>query len=77
MVAANLLQPLASRLMGEDLGSQVTFIGAAILIFVLASKRPQLALFAIKRQCQKYGHAIRKGAPVCDRCGVPVKELDQ
>lgn len=75
MVAANILQPLAAKLMGEEFGSQTIFILATILIFVLASKRPELALFAIKRQCQKYGHVVRKGAPVCDRCRVPVAEL--
>ena len=77
MVAANILQPLAAKLMGEEFGSQAVFILATVLIFVLASKRPELAVIAIKRQCMKYGHAVRKGAPVCDRCQVPVKELDR
>lgn len=77
MVAANSLQPLAAKLMGEEFGSQAIFIFATILIFVLASKRPELAAFAIKRQCQKYGHVVRNGAPVCDRCKVPVAELEQ
>jgi len=68
MLAASLLQPFAVKWMGAGIGEHFPFIAATIFIFVLASKRSGLALFAIERQCEKYGHALREGSSVCERC---------
>ncbi len=67
MLAASMLQTFAVSRMGEN-GGDMVFIAATILIFVLASKRSELALFATERQCQKYGHVLRADSPVCERC---------
>jgi hypothetical protein len=68
MLAASLLKPLALSSLGPVIGEHVSFIVATIGIFVLASKRPELALLAIDRQCRKYGHAADGEPPVCQRC---------
>lgn len=68
ILTAFLLRPLAVSWMGEAIGENITFIVATIGIFLLSSERPQLALFATERQCQKYGHVRRDGNPVCERC---------
>ena len=68
MLAANLLQPLALSLLGPVIGEHISFIAATIGIFGLSSKRPQLALFEIDRQCRKYGHVIGEDSAVCKRC---------
>ena len=68
MLAASLLQPLAIRWIGPSIGEHISFITATILIFVLATKRPALALFALERQCLRYGHVLREGSTVCERC---------
>ncbi|MBL8479017.1 MAG: hypothetical protein JNK59_06885, partial [Sterolibacteriaceae bacterium] len=44
------------------------FIAGTLLIVMLAMKRPAFALFALERQCRKYGHAMREGSPTCERC---------
>ncbi len=67
MLAASMLQTFAVSQMGEN-GGNFVFIAATILIFALASKRSELALFATERQCQKYGHVLRADSPVCERC---------
>jgi hypothetical protein len=68
MLAANLLQPFATKFLGSGMGSQVTYIVATILIFVLATKRPDLALYAKDRQCKKYGHVMSEDGCTCSRC---------
>jgi len=68
MLIASLLQPFALKWMGPGIGEHIAFIAATLCIFVLASKRSELALFALERQCLKYGHALREGSSVCDRC---------
>lgn len=68
MLLASLLQPLSVAAIGGEIGEQATYIAATILILVLASKRPALALYAAERQCRKYGHAISEGSRTCSRC---------
>jgi hypothetical protein len=68
MLAASLLQPHAMKWMGSGMGEHFPFILATIFIFVLASKRSGFALFALERQCRKYGHVPREGSSVCERC---------
>lgn len=67
MLAASLLQPFAMSRLGEN-GGDMAFIIATLCIFGLASKRSSFALFAIERQCAKYGHVPREGSTVCSRC---------
>lgn len=68
MLAASLLQPHAMKWMGAGMGEHFPFIAATIFIFLLASKRSDFALFALKRQCRKYGHVPGEGSSVCARC---------
>jgi len=68
MLAASLLQPYAMKWMGSGMGEHFPFIAATIVIFVLASKRSHFALFALERQCRKYGHVAGEGSSVCERC---------
>lgn len=68
MLAASIFQPYAVNWMGSDSGGHIVFIVATILIFVLASKRPELALFLLDRQCKKYGHVPSEGSTTCSRC---------
>jgi hypothetical protein len=68
MLAASLLQPLFAAWLGGAVGEQGSFILATVLILVLASNRPALALHAAGRQCRKYGHVISEGSPTCSRC---------
>jgi hypothetical protein len=68
ILAASLLQPYAVSWMGSDTAGHLVFIAATICIFVLSSKRPELALYAIARQCKKYGHVVDEGTVVCKRC---------
>ena len=68
MLAASLLQPYALKWIGPGMGEHFPFVAATIFILVLDSKRPEFALFALERQCRKYGHALREGSPVCERC---------
>ncbi|MCF8179338.1 MAG: hypothetical protein K9J74_12580 [Sulfuritalea sp.] len=72
MVIASLLQPWSMATLGGAMGEQATFIVATILILVLASKRPALALYAAERQCRKYGHVISVGSQTCGRCFQPI-----
>ncbi len=67
MLAASLLQPLVVNWLGVN-GSDATFIAATLCILALASGRSQLALYAIGRQCKRYGHAPRESSSVCSRC---------
>ena len=67
MLIASLLQPFAVSWLGPN-GGDLTFVVATICIFVLASRRASFALFAIERQCTKYGHVPREGSSVCVRC---------
>ncbi len=67
MLATSLLQPFAVKAMGTN-GGDMAFIAATLCIFVLASKRSSFALFAIKRQCAKYGHVLRDDSSICSRC---------
>ena len=67
MLAASLLQPFAVSRFGAN-GGDYAFIAATLCIFVLAAKRASFALFAIERQCAKYGHVPREGSSVCSRC---------
>lgn len=68
MFAASLLQPYAMQWLGGATGEQFPFIAATVFIVMLALKRPTLALFALERQCAKYGHDLLAGSPVCQRC---------
>ncbi len=68
MFAASLSQPLALAWLGPVIGEHITFIAATIGIFLLAANRPRFALFAIDRQCKKYGHALSDETTVCSRC---------
>lgn len=68
MLAASLFKPVALELLGNVVGEHISFIAATIGIFWLASKRPQLALLAIDRQCRKYGHVLEANSQVCKRC---------
>jgi len=68
MLAASLLQPHATKWLGSGAGEHSPFILATIIIFVLASKRSGLALYALERQCRKHGHVPREGSSVCERC---------
>lgn len=67
MLAASLLQQVVVARFGEH-GADITFIAATILILVLASKRPRIALYETRRQCEKYGHAVPHDSLACDRC---------
>jgi hypothetical protein len=68
MLAATLFKPVALDLFGNVVGEHISFIAATLGIFWLASKRPQLALLAIDRQCRKYGHVLEEDSRVCKRC---------
>jgi hypothetical protein len=68
MLAAYLLKPMALSLFGDVVGEHISFIAATIGIFGLSSKRPQLALFAVDRQCRKYGHVPGENPRICKRC---------
>ena len=67
MLTASLLQPFVVSKFGAN-GGDYAFIAATLCIFVLAANRSRFALFAIERQCAKYGHALREGSSVCSRC---------
>jgi hypothetical protein len=66
--SASLLQSAALNLMGPVIGEHITFIVATIGIFFLAGERSRIALFAIVRQCEKYGHTLSAESEVCSRC---------
>ena len=67
MLAASLLQPFAVSQLGAN-GGDIAFAVATLCILGLASKRSSFALFAIDRQCAKYGHLPREHSSVCSRC---------
>lgn len=67
MLAASSLQTLAMNALGAN-GGDLAFIAATLCILLLASQRSRFALWAIERQCAKYGHAPRQGSSVCGRC---------
>ena len=67
MLVASLLQPFAVSRLGAN-GGDIAFVVATVCILALASKRSSFALFAIERQCAKYGHVPREGSSVCSRC---------
>ena len=73
MLAASLLQPIAVSRLGES-GGDIAFVVATLCILGLASKRSSFALFAIERQCVKYGHVPRDGSSVCSRCFQPIAD---
>ena len=50
----------------KHFANTVFVIGAGVIM--LAAKRASFALFAIERQCAKYGHVPREGSSVCSRC---------
>jgi hypothetical protein len=62
------VQPLCVAWLGGAVGEHGSFILATVLILVLASNRPGLALHAAERQCRKHGHVVSEGAPTCSRC---------
>jgi hypothetical protein len=66
--AASQLQSAALNLLGPVIGEHITFIVATIGIFILAGERPRIALYAIVRQCEKYGHVLTDESEVCSRC---------
>ena len=68
MFAASLLQPYTMQWLGGATGEHVPFIAGTLFIVMLALKRPAFALFALERQCRTYGHVLREGSPVCERC---------
>jgi hypothetical protein len=68
MFAASLLQPYTMTWLGGATGEQFPFIAGTVFIVMLALKRPAFALFALERQCAKYGHDLQAGSPVCQRC---------
>ena len=43
-------------------------VAGTFVIVVLALKRPAFALYALERQCRKYGHVLGAGGSVCERC---------
>ena len=67
MLAASLAQSFAVSRFGAN-GGDYVFIAATLCILALAAKRSSFALFAIERQCAKYGHVPREGSSVCSRC---------
>jgi hypothetical protein len=73
MLAASLLQPFAVSRLGAN-GSDIAFAVATLCILGLASMRSSFALFAIERQCVKYGHVPREGSSVCSRCFQPIAD---
>lgn len=76
MLAASLLQSFAVSRFGAN-GGDYAFIVATLCIFVLASRRASFALFAIERQCAKYGHVPREGSSVCSRCFQSIADKSQ
>jgi hypothetical protein len=68
ILAASLLQPLLASSIGGSFGDNVAFIAATVLIFVLASKRVDLALLSLKRQCSEHGHLLNEAGTACTRC---------
>lgn len=68
MLAASLVQPLFVVWLGGAVGENASYILATVLILVLASNRPGLALHAIERQCRRYGHVVSEGSSTCSRC---------
>lgn len=68
ILAASLLQPFAVRLTGSETGGHIAFLAATVGIFLLAGKRVDFALFAMARQCKKYGHVLNDDSPICQRC---------
>lgn len=77
MLAASLLQPYSMKSLGGAVGEHLPFIAGTFVIVVLALKRPAFALFALERQCMKYGHVLGEGASVCERCFRTVVEPAQ
>lgn len=73
MLVASLLQPFAVSRLGPN-GGDIAFVVATLCIFVLASRRSSFALFAIERQCAKYGHVPREGTSVCGRCSQTITD---
>lgn len=73
MLAASLLQGVVVARVGES-GADFTFIAATILILVLAAQRPRLALYQLRRQCERYGHAPTEGSSICSRCLQPLPD---
>lgn len=67
MLAASLLQPLVANWLGPA-GNDATFIAATLFILMLASGRSRFALYAIGRQCEKFGHTPDESASICSRC---------
>lgn len=68
ILIASLLQPrLASAIEGA-VGENVAFVVATILIFVLASKRADLALMSLRKQCAEHGHLPNEAGSSCLRC---------
>jgi len=68
MFAASLLQPYTMQWLGGATGEHFPFIAGTLFIVMLALKRPAFALFALERQCRTYGHVLRAGSSVCERC---------
>lgn len=73
ILAASVLQPHVMRWTGSETGGHLLFLAATIAIFLLSGKRPDFALFALKRQCKKYGHVLTGEVKVCSRC---LQEID-
>lgn len=68
ILGASLLQPIASNWAGSDIGGHVVFVVATLCIVLLSTNRVRFALFAIDRQCKKYGHVPGVEPSVCARC---------
>lgn len=68
MFAASMVQPYTMQWLGGATGEHFPFIAGTVFIAMLAMKRPAFALYALERQCLKYGHELRDGSPVCQRC---------
>ncbi len=68
ILVASLLQPWLSGTIGGAIGDNLGFVVATVLIFVLASKRADLALMSLRRQCAEHGHAPNDAGTACTRC---------
>lgn len=68
MFSATLIQPHTLSWLGGVAGEHFPFIAGTVLIAWLALQRPQLALFALKRQCAKHGHLPNPQTGTCERC---------
>lgn len=68
ILIASLIQPSLASAIGGTMGENAAFIVATVLIFVLASKRANLALMSLRKQCAEHGHLPNEAGTACARC---------